>query len=84
MACLSHIRYHGVLLWNDVTVDWLCLGTWFGTFSAAGARMRARGLVYPLFVAETTWFGMTDVCNAKGEWGEHGIADHEICDGSKE
>ena len=36
---LSHIRYHGVLLVIDAAVNWLSLATWFGTFSAAGARM---------------------------------------------
>lgn len=34
MACLSYIRYHGVLLSNDVTVDCLSVGMWFGTSSA--------------------------------------------------
>ena len=67
MACLSHVRYHGVLLWNDVAVDWLSVGTWFGTFSAAGARMRTHGLVYPLFVAQTTFLGMPYICSVKGE-----------------
>ena len=23
VASLSHIRYHGVLLWNEMAVDWL-------------------------------------------------------------
>ena len=32
--------------------------------------MRARGLVHPLFVAQTAWFGMPDVCSAKGKWME--------------
>ena len=27
----------------------------------------ARGLVYPLFAAQTTWFGMLEVCSVKGE-----------------
>ena len=51
---LSHIRYHGALLWNDIIVDWSSVHMWFGICSAPGARMRARGLVYPLFVAQTT------------------------------
>ena len=54
---------------------------WFGTCCAPGARMRARGLVYPLFVARTTWFGLPDVCSAKGEWEGHGVECHEIRDG---
>ena len=58
---LSHIRYRGVLLWNDVIVDCLSVDKWFGTCSAPGARMRAHGLVYPLFVALTTWFDMPDI-----------------------
>ena len=70
---MSYIRCHGVLLWNDVTVDWSSVCTWFGTCSAPGARMLARGLVYPLFVAQTMWFGMCNVCSVKGEWVEHGI-----------
>ena len=35
----------------SVTVDWLSVGTWFGTFSALGARMCESSLVHPLFVA---------------------------------
>ena len=49
-------KYHGVLLWNEIAVDWLRLAIWFGPFSCLGARMRARGLVCPLFVAKATWF----------------------------
>ena len=56
---LSHIRYHGVLLWNGVTFDWSSVGAGFGTCSAPGARTWACGLVCPsLFIAQTTWFGM--------------------------
>ena len=65
MVCLSHIRYYDFLLWNEVTVDWLSVGKWFGTFSALGARMQARELVHPLFVAQTNWFGIPDVYNVK-------------------
>ena len=36
---MSHIRHQGVHLWNEVTIDWLSVGTWFGTFSALGSRM---------------------------------------------
>ena len=78
---MSHIRYHVVLLWNGVVGDWLSVGTWFGTCCVPGARMWARGLVYPLFVAQTTWFGIPDVCSIKGEWVEHGAECHEILDG---
>ena len=77
---MSRIRCRGVLLWNDVKVDWSSVCTWFGTCRGPGARMQAPGLVYPLFVAQTTWFGMPDVCNAKGEWVEHGIKSHEVRD----
>ena len=42
--------------------------------------MRARGLVHPLFVAQTMRFAMHDVCSAKGEWVEHGIEAHEMRD----
>ena len=31
------------------------------------AGMQTRGLVRPLFVAKTTWFGMPDFCNAEEE-----------------
>ena len=78
---MSHVRYYGILLWNGVAGDWLSVGMWFGTCYAPGARIRVRGLVYPLFVAQTTCFGMLDVCSTKGEWVEHGVECHEICDG---
>ena len=39
-----------------------------------------RGLVYPLLVAQTTWFGMPAVCSVKGEWVENGVKCHEIRD----
>ena len=42
--------------------------------------MWAYGLVYPLFVARTTWFGLP-VCSAKGEWEGHGVECHKIRDG---
>ena len=72
------MRYHGVLLWNDVEVDWSSVCMWFGPRIVPGARMRARGLVCPLFVAQTTWFGMPDICSAKGEWVEHGVKGHQV------
>ena len=75
---MSHIRYHGVLLWNGVAGNWLSVGTWFGTCCAPGAKMWVRALIYPLVVAQTTWFGMPAVCSAKGEWVEHGVECHEI------
>ena len=37
--------YHGVLLWNGVSVHLFSVGTWIGTCSAPGARMGRRGLV---------------------------------------
>ena len=52
VECLSHIRYHGVLLWNEIAVDWLSVAMWFGTFSSLGAGMRTSGLVRLLFVAK--------------------------------
>ena len=55
---------------------------WFGTCSAPGARMQTPGLVYPLSVAQVTWFGMPDVSSVKGEWVEHGIKGHEIHEGN--
>ena len=79
MEWLSHIRYHGVLLWNDVTIDWLSVGTWFDTFSAPDVRMWRHGLVYLLFVAQTIRFGMPNVCSTKEEWVQHHIENHEVC-----
>ena len=78
---MSHIRYHVVLLWNNVVGDWFSVGTWFGTCCDPGARKRARGLLYPLFVARTTWFGLPDVWSAKGEWAAHCVECHQIRDG---
>ena len=82
MLFLSHIKYHGGFLWDEVTVDWLSMSTWFDTISALGARMRVRGLGHPLFVAQTMWFWIPNVCNAKGERVEHGIEDYEVRDGN--
>ena len=42
--------------------------------------MRAYGLVYPLFVARTTWFGMLDVCSVKGKLLEYGVECREMHD----
>ena len=42
--------------------------------------MRTRGLVRPLCVAKTTWFGTPDFCNAEEEWVGHGVKDHEAHD----
>ena len=81
VACLSHIRYFGVLLWNEIAGDWLSVAMWFGTCSCLGVRRRTRGLVRPLFVAKTTWIGITDFCKTKEEWVGHGVKDHEVHDG---
>ena len=75
MASLSHRRYQGVLLWNDLSV---C--TRFGTFSALGARMQAHGFLNPLFEAQIIWSGMLDVCSTKRGWVECGIKYHEVHD----
>ena len=80
VAWLRHIRYHGALLWNGITGDWSSVSKWFGTCCAPAARMQAHGLVYALFVAQATWFGMPYVCCMKGGWVEHGIQGYEICD----
>ena len=45
MACLSHIRYHDVLLWNEIAVDWLSVVMWFGKCSCLGARMVSTSTV---------------------------------------
>ena len=65
MACLRHIRYHGVLLQNEIAVDWLSMAMWFGTFSSLGARMRARGLERSLFVVKTSWFRIPEIVTPK-------------------
>ena len=75
---MSHIRCHGVLLWNEIAVDWLIVDKWFGTYRCHGARMWTRGLVRPLFVAKTTWFVIPNFCNAEGEWVRNGVEDHEV------
>ena len=82
VGCLSHIRYHGVLLWNEIAVDWSSLAMWFGACSSLSVGMRTRGLVRPLFVAKTTWFCMPDFCNVEEDWVGHGVKDHEVCNGS--
>ena len=71
------ISFYGMIL---QLISWLHMSTWFGTFSAPGVRIRAGGLVYPLSVAQTMWFGMPNFCSTKEEWVEHGIEDHEVDD----
>ena len=71
VAYLNHIRRHGVLLGNEIAVDWLSVARWFGTYNCLGARMRTRGLVRPLFVGKTMWFSIPGFCNAEevvGTW----------------
>ena len=82
VECLSHIRYRGVLLWNEIRVDWLSVAMWFGACSCLSAGMPTRALVRPLFVAKTTWFGIPDFCNAEEEWEGHGVKYHEVCNGN--
>ena len=55
---------------------------WFGTFSSLGAKMWTRGLVHPLFMAQTMQFVMPDFCNTEGKWVGHGVKDHEVSDGN--
>ena len=69
-------------MWNEIAVHLFSVAVWFGTFSSLSMRMWTRGLVRPLFVAQTTWFGIPDFCNGKGEWVGHGVENHEVCDGS--
>ena len=77
---MSHIRYHGVLLWNGVAGDWLSAGTWSGMCCAPGVKMRASGLVYSFFVAQTTWFDMLAICSVNREWVEHVLECNETHD----
>ena len=55
---MRHRRYHSVLFWNEIAVDWLSVAMWFGAFSSLGVRMRTCSLVSPLFAAQTAWFGI--------------------------
>ena len=73
---MSHIRYYTVLLWI-VTVAQLSMRTWFGTFSTPGVRMQACGLLYPLPVGQTMWFGMPNVWSPKAELVEQSIENNE-------
>ena len=82
MACLSHIKYHGVLLWNKIAVDWLSAAKYFGTYSCLGVRMQTLGLVHPLFLSKTTWFGIPHFCSAEEELVIHGVEDPEVRDGN--
>ena len=76
------MRYHGILMWSEMTVVWFSVVMWFGTMSSHSVRLRTHGLVRPLFVAQTTWFGIPNFCNAGREWVGHGVEDHEVCDGN--
>ena len=64
-------------MWNEIAVDWFSVAIWFGTFSFLTVRMGTCGLVRPLLVAQTTWFGIPYFCNMEGEWVGHGVEDHE-------
>ena len=44
--------------------------------------MQTSGLVSPLFVVKTMWFGIPDFCHAEEEWVGHGVEDHEVGDGN--
>ena len=78
---MSHTRDHGVVLWNCVTVDWLSVGMWFGTYSACGVTMWPHGLVYSLLLfspSHVVWYALC--LYRKGEWVEHSVASHELRD----
>ena len=51
---------------------------WFGACSCLSVGMRKRGLVCPLFVAKTTWFGILNFCKAEEEWVGHDVNEHEV------
>ena len=44
--------------------------------------MWTRGLVRPVFVVKTTWFGIPEFSNAEEEWVVHGVKDQEVRDGN--
>ena len=70
------------MVWNEMAVDWFSVVMWFGTLSSLSVRMRTCGLVRPLLVVQTTWFGIPDFCNPEGKWVRHGAKDHEVRDGN--
>ena len=51
---------------------------WFGACSCLSVGMRKRGLVCPLFVAKTTWFGILNFRKAEEEWVGHDVNEHEV------
>ena len=55
-------------MWNEIAVDWCSVAMWVGTFISLSVRMRTLGLVRPLFVTQSTWFGILDFLNVEGEW----------------
>ena len=65
-----------------MAVDWFSVVMWFGILSSLSVRMWTRGLVRPLFVAQTTWFGIPNFCSAEGERVGHRVEDHEVRDGN--
>ena len=67
-------------MWNEMVVDWFSVVMWFGTLSSLSMRLQTRGLVRPLFVGQTTWFGIPNFCNVEGEWVGHDAEDHEVRD----
>ena len=58
------------------------MDTWFDSCNAPGARIRAHGSLYPMFIGQTMWFGMPDVCSVKGEQVEHVIEGHKMSNGN--
>ena len=54
----------------------------FRRYSCLGARMRTHGLVRPLSVVKTTWFGIADFRNVEEEWVGHSVKDYEVRDGN--
>ena len=53
-----------------------------GTLSSLSLRMWTHGLVRPLFLAQTTWFGIPCSCDTEGEWVGYDVQDHEVLDGN--
>ena len=64
--------------WQLIGLAWY----WLGILRSLSVRVRTRGLVRPLFGAQTPWFGILDFCNAEEEWVRHGVEDREVCDGN--
>ena len=61
-----------------MAVDWFSVVMWFDALTSLSLRMRTRGLVRPLFVAQTTLFGISNFCDVEEQWRRHAVEDHKV------